>query len=199
MQSSNFSRSVVETAGMTENVIEKFYQEKTKELVRICRIILYRLMLTDVDAEDIVQKIAVKAWEKRTKLAHHENRMGWFIIACEKECYALARKKETQRRKFGWRIPLSEEMQNDAQQDAILRWLNQIEAKEILAELVNQMTPLEQSVYDQYYVQDRTAHETAALLGMKVNTVNDAARRIRKKALRISRRLLECFLLAWFL
>ncbi len=199
MQSSNFSRSVVETAGMTENVIEKFYQEKTKELVRICRIILYRLMLTDVDAEDIVQKVVVKAWEKRYKLAQHENLMGWFIIACEKECYALARKKGIQRRQFGWRIPLSEEMQNDAQQDAILRWMNQIEAKEILAELVNQVTPLEQRVYEQYYVQDRTAHETAAQLHMKVNAVNDAARRIRKKALRISRRLLECFLLAWFL
>ena len=41
------------------------------------------------------------------------------------------------------------------------------------------------------YAHDMTARETAAVLHEKMNAVNDAARRIRKKALRIYQRLLK--------
>lgn len=68
------------------------------------------------------------------------------------------------------------------QQDIILRWLNEMEAKEILVELVGQLTPLEKRVFELYYAQDMTASETAEVLHEKVN---DAARRIRKKVFRI--------------
>ena len=44
------------------------------------------------------------------------------------------------------------------------------------------LTPLEKSVYHQYYEEDNSAADTADTLGIKRNTVNDAARRIRKKA-----------------
>jgi len=41
---------------------------------------------------------------------------------------------------------------------------------------------LEHSVYVEYYQNDKTAEEAAAALGVERSTVNDAARRIRKKA-----------------
>ena len=37
-------------------------------------------------------------------------------------------------------------------------------------------------MYVEYYQNDKTAEEAAAVLGVERNTVNDAARRIRKKA-----------------
>lgn len=70
-----------------------------------------------------------------------------------------------------------------------------MEAKEILSELANQLTPLEKRVYELYYVQDMTARNTAETLHEKVNAVNDAARRIRKKTLRICQRILLIILL----
>ena len=178
-----------------ENVIEQFYREKSQELVRLCRVMLYMRGLADVDPEDIVQKAVLRAWEKRHKLTQHPNLMGWFVDACKKECNALLRRNKCQRRKLGLSVPLAYEMPLDRQQDIILRWLNKIEAKEILAELANQLTPLEKRVYELYYVQDMTARNTAETLHEKVNTVNDAARRIRKKALRIYQGLLMMILL----
>lgn len=178
-----------------ENVIEQFYREKSQELVRLCRVMLYMRGLADVDPEDVVQKVVLRAWEKRQKLIQHPNLMGWFVDACKKECNALLRRNKCQRRKLGLSVPLTDELLLDRQQDIILRWLNEIEAKEILTELASQLTPLEKRVYELYYVQEMTARNTAETLHEKVNTVNDAARRIRKKALRIYQGLLKMILL----
>ena len=167
---------------MMENLIDEFYQEKSKELVRFCEVILHHRMVNGVDAEDIVQKVVVKAWEKRNKLAAHPNLMGWFYDACEKECLMLMRKEGYQHKHMGWSVPLSENMTVDEQQDTILRWLNHMEAVEFLTELKDGLTPLEQSVYEAYYVQGKSAKDASDALGIKVNTVNDAARRIRRRA-----------------
>lgn len=151
--------------------------------------------LVGIDPEDVVQKVVLRAWEKRHKLTQHPNLMGWFVDACKKECNAQLRRNKCQRRKLGVSVPLEDEMLLDRQQDIILRWLNEMEAKELLAELINQLTPLEKRVYELYYEQDMTARNTAEKLHEKVNAVNDAARRIRKKALRIYQGLLKMILL----
>lgn len=165
-----------------ENLIDEFYARKSGELVRICDTALHRRNLRGVDAEDIVQKVTVKAWEKRRQLATHPNLMGWFVDACDKECSMLIRKDSYQRKHMGWVVPLTDNIAMDEQKDVIIRWLSHMDAEEFLSELINNMTPLEKSVYEQYYVQEKSARETAEILGLKLNTVNDAARRIRKKA-----------------
>ena len=167
---------------MVEYSIDEFYQEKSKELVRFFEMILHHRMVNGVEAEDIVQKVVVKAWEKRHKLSTHPNLMGWFYDACEKECLMLMRKEGNKHKHMGWPVPLSENMTVDEQQDMILRWLNHMEAVEFLAELRDGLTPLEQSVYEVYYVQEKSAKDTADVLNVKVNAVNDAARRIRRRA-----------------
>lgn len=178
-----------------ENVIEEFYREKSKELVRLCRVMLYKRGLVGVDPEDVVQKVVLRAWEKRHKLTQHPNLMGWFVDACKKECNAQLRRNKCQRRKLGVSVPLADEMLLDRQQDIILRWLNEMEAKKMLVELAGQLTPLEKRVFELYYAQDMTARETAEVLHEKANAVNDAARRIRKKALWIYQGLLLMILL----
>lgn len=167
---------------MVEFSFDEFYQEKTYELVRFCDVYLHHRMINGIDAEDIVQKVVVKAWEKRHKLASHPNVMGWFVDACVKECRTLMRAEGYQRKHMGWAEPITEDMSVDAQQDVILRWLSRIEANEFLSELKSGLTPLENSVYEQYYVKEKSAKDAADALGLKVNAVNDAARRIRKRA-----------------
>ena len=167
---------------MVEHAIDAFYQEKLRELVRFCDVILHHRMIGGVDAEDVVQKVVTKAWEKRHRLATHPNLMGWFLDACAKECLMLMRKEGYQHKHIGWSVPLSENMMTEEQQDVILRWLNHMEAVEFLDELKKSLTPMEQSVYEAYYVQEQSAKDAADALGIKVNAVNDAARRIRRRA-----------------
>ena len=163
-------------------MIDTFYREKSGELVRFCEVILHHRTIGGVDAEDIVQRVVVKACEKQNQLAEHPNLMGWFLNACVKECGMLMREGRYQQKHLGWSVPLADDIAMEEQQDAILRWLNHMEAVEFLDELVSELTPLEKSVYDLYYIQERSAKDTASALDLKVNAVNDAARRIRKRA-----------------
>ena len=163
-------------------MIDTFYREKSGELVRFCEVLLHYRTVRGVDAEDIVQRVVVKACEKQNQLAEHPNLMGWFLNACVKECGMLIREGRYQQKHLGWSVPLADDIAVDEQQDAILRWLSHMEVAEFLDELVGELTPLEKSVFDLYYVQDKSAKDTATALELKVNTVNDAARRIRKRA-----------------
>lgn len=165
-----------------EDLIDSFYRKKSGELVRFCRATLSYQTINGVDAEDIVQKVVVKAWEKRDKLATHPNVMGWFLNACLKECKALFRAECSRRKQIGPTIPLSDDIITSNQQDTILRWIAHQEATDLLTDIVKDLTPLEQSVFTEYYIQEKTAKEAADTLGLKVGAVNDAARRIRKKA-----------------
>lgn len=165
-----------------DNLIDEFYRNKSGELVRFCRVTLYYQMIDGVDAEDIVQKVVIKAWEKRRQLASHPNLMGWFLNACTKECRALFREDSYRRKHMGCAVPLSDSIATSEQQDVILRWMAHQETTEFLSDVEKSLTPLERSVYEQYYVQGKAAKEAAEALDLKVGTVNDAARRIRKKA-----------------
>lgn len=167
---------------MVEKSIGELYLEKSKALVRFCEVMLHHRMVNGIDAEDIVQKVVVKAWEKRQKLASHPNLLEWFGDACAKECLMLMRKEGYQHKAMGRAVPLSENMTMDEQADMIPRWLDHMEAVEFLAELKERLTPLERSVYEVYYLQEQTAKAAADALDIKVTAVNDAARRIRRRA-----------------
>ena len=167
---------------MSESEITDVYNKMLEDLVRLCRILLNYQMIHGVDAEDIVQRVVLRALEKKEQLANHKNLYGWFINACKLECITLARRSRIERRRLGISLPLEPEILIEKQQDELIQWLRKSEMNELLEELQARLTPLEKSVYHQYYEEDNSAADTADTLGIKRNTVNDAARRIRKKA-----------------
>ncbi len=167
---------------MTENSLEAIYQEHLKYLIKVCDIALAGETIDGIGAEDLVHRVFVRAIEKQDKLTGHENLLGWFVSACVKECKAVRTRRGRRQRILGRPVPLEENMTMEEQYDAILRWLNQVEASELLEELKCALSPLEERVYVHYYEQNKTARETADALNLKVNAVNDAARRIRSKA-----------------
>ena len=162
--------------------VETIYENNMKDFVLLCNVLLHGQTIHGLGPEDIVQRVMLQAWEKKEKLEYHENLIGWFVVACSKECKALYRRAYTEHRNVGKVVELSENIVATPVQDSLLRWLSQTEAVEFLDELQNRLTPLEHSVYVEYYQNDKTAEETAAVLGVERSTVNDAARRIRKKA-----------------
>lgn len=167
---------------MSEREITDVYNKMLEDLVRLCRILLNYQMIHGVDAEDIVQRVVLRALEKKEQLANHKNLYGWFVNACKLECITLARRSRIERRRLGISLPLEPEILIEKQQDELIQWLRKSEMNELLEELQARLTPLEKSVYHQYYEEDNSAADTADTLGIKRNTVNDAARRIRKKA-----------------
>ena len=162
--------------------VETIYENNMKDFVLLCNVLLHGQTIHGLGPEDIVQRVMLQAWEKKEKLEYHENLIGWFVVACSKECKALYRRAYTEHRNVGHAVELNENIIATPVQDRLLRWLSQTEAVEFLDELQNRLTPLEHSVYIEYYQNDKTAEETAAVLGVERSTVNDAARRIRKKA-----------------
>ena len=67
-------------------------------------------MIHGVDAEDIVQRVVLRALEKKEQLANHKNLYGWFVNACKLECITLARRSRIERRRLGISLPLEPEI-----------------------------------------------------------------------------------------
>ena len=147
---------------MSESEITDVYNKMLEDLVRLCRILLNYQMIHGVDAEDIVQRVVLRALEKKEQLANHKNLYGWFVNACKLECITLARRSRIERRRLGISLPLEQEILIEKQQDELIQWLRKSEMNELLEELQARLTPLEKSVYHQYYEEDNSAADTAA-------------------------------------
>lgn len=171
---------------MSGNPIEQIYTERLSELIKLCRIILSGAMIEGLEAEDVVHRVFVRAWEKKEQLIAHEHPMGWFRSACVKECQALRNRKLRRQKILGIPVPLTDTISADSQSDAILRWLNRMDVDDILQELHSTLTPLEKKVFKHYYAEDMSAQKTAEIMNVKVAAVNDAARRIRSKASKLN-------------
>lgn len=132
---------------MSESEITDVYNKMLEDLVRLCRILLNYQMIHGVDAEDIVQRVVLRALEKKEQLANHKNLYGWFVNACKLECITLARRSRIERRRLGISLPLEPEILIEKQQDELIQWLRKSEMNELLEELQARLTPLEKSVY----------------------------------------------------
>lgn len=111
---------------MSESEITDVYNKMLEDLVRLCRILLNYQMIHGVDAEDIVQRVVLRALEKKEQLANHKNLYGWFVNACKLECITLARRSRIERRRLGISLPLEPEILIEKQQDELI----QLAAKE---------------------------------------------------------------------
>lgn len=165
---------------MDDSEIAEVYSQMLKDLIRLCRILMHYEMIHGMEAEDVVQRVVLRALEEKQRLMKCQNLRGWFVNACRQECSALCRRSRMERRKLGVALPMEPEIEK--QQDELIQWLRQREMNELLDALQERLTPLEKSVYHHYYEQDQSAAEVANVLHIKQNAVNDAARRIRKKA-----------------
>ena len=123
---------------MSESEITDVYNKMLEDLVRLCRILLNYQMIHGVDAEDIVQRVVLRALEKKEQMANHKNLYGWFVNACKLECITLARRSRIERRRLGISLPLEPEILIEKQQDELIQWLRKSEMNELLEELREQ-------------------------------------------------------------
>ena len=92
--------------------VETIYENNMKDFVLLCNVLLHGQTIHGLGPEDIVQK---------EKLKYHENLIGWFVVACSKECKALYRRAYTEHRNVGKVVELSENIVATPVQDSLLR------------------------------------------------------------------------------
>ena len=81
--------------------------------------------------------------------------------------------------------------------DSIIRWVIHSETEDVIAELNDILTPLEQQVFNTYFLAEKSIHETAQINNFTKNVVTGALQRIRKKA--SSLKLIIIFLVGQFI
>ena len=104
--------------------VETIYENNMKDFVLLCNVLLHGQTIHGLGPEDIVQRVMLQAWEKKEKLEYHENLIGWFVVACSKECKALYRRAYTEHRNVGHAVELNENIVATPVQDSLLRWLS---------------------------------------------------------------------------
>lgn len=187
---------------MSRSVLERIYHERRNDLIRYCEALLLHDPKYRAQAEEIVQDAFMSAIARWEQLRGHPNLYGWLLTTCRNKCQSMVRRDLNRQRITGVQVAYDDEEELSSgkhtgadpaiarQQDAILRWLEATEAREKLETLQAQLSPLEQRVYAEYFLHGSTLKDAARKLGIKMEAVNDAVRRIRRKALRMEWSLL---------
>lgn len=170
---------------MDKSFVEMLYEQYLNDLLKYCEILLRYDPKYRQQAEDIVHDVFVVAIQKQDALMHHPNPYRWLAKTCWNKCYTLLRRDLKRRSIVGQQVEYIDGLSVEGQQDAIVRLLHRLDAEDYLDKLYEQLSPLEKAVYPVYFIEDKSLKETAEELGIKVEAINDAIRRIRKKAHRI--------------
>lgn len=169
---------------MENDFVEHLYACYLVELQRFCALQFRHSPVYMSSVDDVVQDVFLKALKHETELRRHPNPYGWLALTCRNACKSIVRRDLRRREILGKPIPVEEHDDIAQQQDDIVRWMDRMQHEETLSRLQASLSPLEQKVYDAYFVQDNSAQETADLLRVTVESVRGTVQRIRRKALR---------------
>lgn len=132
--------------------------------------------------EDCIQEVFFHALKKQEKLLAHPNPYAWLANACKKECQNVMRRQAVRSRILKEAVPFDEQRRRDENPSEIDRRLDQEELLRWLSDFQELLTPLERSVYTQYFIGQKSAAEIASGLSCGEASVRGALQRIRKKA-----------------
>lgn len=132
--------------------------------------------------DDCIQEVFLAAWKKQDKLKNHVNPYAWLANACKKECASIMRQKSTHLKVLGRQMPFEDQYSMPNIQDDILRWIAQNDARQHIETLRAQLTPLENHIFDEYFVHEKAASQIAAEQDCPASSVYGTIQRIRKKA-----------------
>lgn len=135
--------------------------------------------------EDCIQETFAKATANYENLKMHKNIIGWLVKTCGNELCECLRKHTRHRKHFEGQIRIDAESAS-SDLDDLERWIRQHDAAAEIQKIYQALTPLEQTVFSAYYVNNQSLKETAAEHGMTENAVHCSAKRIRQKAKKIA-------------
>ena len=131
--------------------------------------------------DDCIQEVFLAAWKKQDKLKNHVNPYAWLANACKKECASIMRHKSIHLKVLGRQIPFEDQYLLPNIQDDILRWITQNNAKQYIEALRAKLTPVENHIFEEYFVHKKAVPQIAAERNCPASSVYGTIQRIRKK------------------
>ncbi len=134
--------------------------------------------------DDCIQEAFLKAFHNFESIRSSPNPFGWLAVCCQHYIRSEFRKQKRRSEIMG--IPVSLETSEEASDpmDSVLRWLNRMDAKEVLDAITAQLSPAEKKVFRDHFELGHTMNETAERCDMSANAVRSAVERIKKKAIK---------------
>lgn len=167
---------------MSLQLIETLYAKHLPALIRYCARMLHYDHRYLPLVEDLVQDVFLTALHHHEALVNHPNPYGWLVTACRYRCHDLLRQELRRSSSLGAPLPLEEAQTPQSQEDVVQAWLHHLDSTQLLSSLHSKLSPMEQQVFETYYLEGNTLQQTSCELDLTTTAVSDAARRIRKKA-----------------
>ena len=179
---------------MNDDFIATLYDQYAGELLKYCEWLMRYDPKYTGQAEDIVHDVFIVALRKQDQLLRHPNPYGWLAKTCWNKCYTLLRKDQRRRGAVGETMEFIDSLSVASQKDLIIELLFRMDAEAFVNLLQEKLTPMERAVFPLYFIDRQSARSTAEALDSRVEAINDAVRRIRRKALRLNWLTLFCLL-----
>ncbi len=170
-----------------DKLLSELYEQYYARLKNYCLIIFqYDPRLVSF-ADDCVQETFIKALEHKKKVASAPSAYAWLAKCCRNTCISMQRRRTILFHKIGKQVAFDETNEHPDSTDSIIRWLYQYQAKELLAEIYAQLTPLEQAIFYDYFQNKMSTDQVAVHNSTSIYSVKGALQRIRKKAQKVLR------------
>ena len=152
----------------------KDFEEKILSLSDRIYPMVARMLGNNGSAEDAVQEIMIKLWDRRKKIENHPNIPGFVFLTARNYCLDLLKKKSIDIDSYGFQrnLPVLETSQND------------IEWKELTAIVERLLKELPEQQYEVMMMRDMDGFEfteIAAATDLKVEHVRVLLSRARKQ------------------
>ena len=147
--------------------------------------------------EDCIQDAFVKAITSYSKYKDYNNPMGWIARVATNKLQSELRKRNRHVKVTPLYAPEKLADMN-LLSDGIESELKQKDIARQIARIYDMLTTTEKTIFDAYFMDEKSVNQTAKETGLSVNSVRSGIRRIRKKA-RAAKSLQIIFVLGCFL
>jgi RNA polymerase sigma-70 factor (ECF subfamily) len=160
-----------------ERLFCNYHDVLKKECIRYVRYDSKFLLMVD----DCIQETFIKAIVHYEQLQSHPNIVGWLVRCCKNSIKLDLRKYKRRGEIVSGSMDTVEHAKSNYEGDAFERWLSKKEALETLDLLYEALSPKECAIFQDYFVNDLSAEETADKNGLSKSAVQSGVTRIRKK------------------
>ncbi|GAA4299777.1 RNA polymerase sigma factor [Compostibacter hankyongensis] len=125
-----------------------------------------RITKNTTDAEDVLQEVFVRLWEKRHTIDPHQSIAGWLFVVsfnCAVKC--VSKRLREMQMKTG--------LSADDKEDATSAWDNAEWQYHLLKEAISQLSLQKQKVFTLCKIEGKSYEETARLLNISRYTVKE--------------------------
>lgn len=159
------------------------YEDNVSFLLMLCRKrVGYRREYQEI-IEDCIQDTFIIAMAKWDTLKDHPNIRAWLVRTCL-NLLLPALKKEQASHRITTSLSDEECKSYAPDEDEIEKYLRMAHNRQALEDLYHSLTPKERSVFEDYFLEEKSMRVIASEYGVSENNIKNILKRIRRKSRR---------------